>query len=61
MYSTIHEESNEQMTASQDGDELDIRCESIYVSISKEDILRSPFHAMFIARFIEATLQDAGK
>jgi hypothetical protein len=61
MYSSLKDSNNEGFTAKQDGDSVDIRSESIYVSISKEDILKSPVAAMFIVRFIEATLQEAGK
>jgi hypothetical protein len=49
------------MTAATDGDELDIRCESIYVSISKEDILRNPTAGAFISAWIMSILQDANK
>ena len=48
-------------TAKQDGEDLDIRSGSTFISISKEDILNSPTDAMFIAKWFESVLQEAGK
>ena len=59
MYISMHDESNQGFTAKQDVDgRLDIREESIYLSIGEEDVKRSPEAAAFIVAWLSSVLED---